>query len=311
MAAAVPAADASAAAAVLAAGPPSPELLAQVRRIEIRARRLASTLLTGDYRSVFRGSGIEFAEAREYVVGDDVRMIDWNVTARMGTPWVKEYVEERELSVVCAVDLSASQLVARAPSGRLGAAAELCALLSFAAVFHHDRTGLLTFTDRVERFVAPAHGSRHVLRLVREVLHHQPTRPGTSIAAASDYLARVLPRRSIVVFISDFYDSGYEQSLRTLARRHEVIALTLTDPLDLELPDLGLVEVEDAERGGRMLIDTSDRGLRRRYAEAARARLRDRRTTLISSGVDEVPIRLDEDLVRPLVSYFRSKAARR
>ncbi|MFN8584125.1 MAG: DUF58 domain-containing protein [Dehalococcoidia bacterium] len=309
--AAVTAADASAAASVLAAEPTSPELLAQVRRIEIRARRLASTLLMGDYRSVFRGSGIEFAEAREYVVGDDVRLIDWNVTARMGAPWVKEYVEERELSVVCAVDVSASQLVARSPAGRLGAAAELCALLSFAAVFHHDRAGLLTFTDRVERFVAPAHGSRHVLRIVREVLHHQPTRPGTSISAAADYLARVLPRRSIVVLISDFYDRGYEQSLRTLARRHEVLALTLTDPLDLELPDLGLVEVEDAERGERMLIDTSDRGLRRRYSEAAQARVRERRAALASAGVDEVPLHLDQDLVRPLVAYFRGKAARR
>jgi uncharacterized protein (DUF58 family) len=290
---------------------PTPELLAQVRRIEIRARRLASTLLAGDYRSVFRGSGIEFAEAREYVPGDDVRLIDWNVTARMGMPWVKEYVEERELSVVCAVDLSASQLVARAPAGRLGVAAELCALLSFAAVYQNDRAGLLTFTDRVEHFVAPAHGTRHVLRIVREVLHHEPARPGTSIAAASDYLARILHRRSIVFVISDFNDQGYERSLRTLSRRHEVLALTLIDPLDLELPDLGVVEVEDAERGTRMLVDTSDRGLRRRYSEAAEARLRDRRAALASAGVDEVPIRLDQDIVGPLVRYFRSRAAAR
>lgn len=307
--AAVRAAPASA--ANLAPETPDPELLAQVRRIEIRARRLASTLRTGDYRSVFRGAGIEFADAREYVPGDDVRQIDWNVTARLGTPWVKEYVEERELAVVSAVDLSASQLVARSPAGRLGVAAELCALLSFAAVTHHDRAGLLTFTDRVERFVAPAHGSRHVLRLVREVLHHEPTRPGTSIAAATEYLARVLSRRSIVVLISDFYDTGYEQSLRTLARRHQVLALTLTDPLDLELPDIGMVEVEDAERGGRLLLDTSDRGLRRRYAAAAQERLRERRIALASAGVDEVPIRLDQDIVRPLVAYFRAKAARR
>jgi uncharacterized protein (DUF58 family) len=296
---------------MLAVDTPTAELLAQVRRIEIRARRLANTLLAGDYRSVFRGAGIEFADAREYVPGDDVRMIDWNVTARMGVPWVKEYVEERELPVVCAVDLSASQLVARAPSGRLGVAAELCALLSFAAVAHHDRAGLLTFTDRVERFVAPAHGSRHVLRIVREVLHHEPARPGTSIAVASDYLAHVLRRRSIVIFISDFYDRGFEQSLRTLSRRHAVLALTLTDPLDLELPDLGLVEVEDAERGTRMLVDTSDRGLRRRYAEAAQARIAERRAALVSAGVDEVPVRLDQDIVRPLVAYFRARAARR
>ena len=309
--AAAPAASAPAASSALTFETPSPELLAQVRTIEIRARRLASTLLAGDYRSVFRGSGIEFADAREYVPGDDVRMIDWNVTARMATPWVKEYVEERELSVVCAVDLSASQLVARAPAGRLGVAAELCALLSFAAVYHHDRAGLLTFTDRAEQFVAPAHGTRHVLRLVREVLHHEPGRPGTSIAAASNYLARVLRRRSVVFFISDFIDQGYEQPLRTLARRHEVLALTLTDPLDLVLPDLGIAEVEDAERGTRMLLDTGDRGLRRRYAEAAQARVRARRATLTSAGVDEVPIRLDQDIVRPLQQYFRGRAARR
>jgi uncharacterized protein (DUF58 family) len=311
MAAAVPAALPPAASPVLSVDTPTAELLAQVRRIEIRARRLANTLLAGDYRSVFRGAGIEFADAREYVPGDDVRMIDWNVTARMGVAWVKEYVEERELPVVCAVDLSASQLVARAPSGRLGVAAELCALLSFAAVFHHDRAGLLTFTDRVERFVAPGHGSRHVLRLVREVLHHEPAHAGTSIAAASDYLAHVLRRRAVVVFISDFYDRGYEQSLRTLARRHEVLALTLTDPLDLEIPDLGIVEVEDAERGTRMLVDTGDRSLRRRYAEAAQARLVERRASLAAAGVDEVALRLDEDVVRPLVAYFRTKAARR
>ena len=198
-----------------------PELVAHIRRIEIRARRLASTLLAGDYRSVFRGSGIEFAEAREYVPGDDVRMIDWNVTARMGTPWVKQYVEERELNVVCAVDLSASQLVARPGSGRLGAAAEICALLSFAAAYNHDLTGLLTFSDRVERFVPPARGARHVLRLVREVLFHAPPQPGTDVAAASDYLSQVLRRRSIVFLISDLFDGGYERSLLTLARRHE------------------------------------------------------------------------------------------
>ncbi len=293
-----------------------PELVARVRRIEIRARRLTSTLLSGDYRSVFRGAGIEFTDAREYVPGDDVRQIDWNVTARMGTPWVKQYVEERELNVVCAVDLSASQLVARPASGRLGVAAEVFALLSFAAAFNNDLTGLLTFSDRVERFVPPARGARHVLRLLREVLYHPPPRPETDIAAACDYLAQVLRRRSIVFLISDLLDSGYEQSLRTLARRHEVVAVTLVDPLDLELPDLGLVEVEDAERGERLLLDSSDRDLRRRYAQAAQARARARRTALTSAGVDEVEVRLSEDLpeqgyLRPLVRYFRRRAARR
>ena len=288
-----------------------PELVAHIRRIEIRARRLASTLIAGDYRSVFRGAGIEFAEAREYVPGDDVRLIDWNVTARMGTPWVKHYTEERELNVVCAIDLSASQLVARATSGRLGMAAEICALLSFAAAYNNDRTGLLTFSDRVERFVPAARGTRHVLRLVREVLFHPPPRPATDIAAASDYLARVLRRRSVVFLISDFFDRGYEQSLRTLARRHDVVALTLIDPLDLQLPDLGLLEVEDAEHGDRLLVDSSDPGVRQRYAQAARERAEARRAALISSAIDEVEIRIDEGYMEPLVTYFRRRAARR
>jgi uncharacterized protein (DUF58 family) len=288
-----------------------PELLAQIRRIEIRARRLASTLLAGDYRSVFRGSGIEFAEAREYVPGDDVRLIDWNVTARMGTPWVKHYVEEREINVISAVDLSASQLAAGPRSGRLGVAAEVCALLSFAAAFNNDLTGLLTFSDRVERFVPPAHGPRHVLRLVREVLFHDDPHPATDLAASVDYLSRVLRRRSIVFILSDFFDAGYEQSLRTLGRRHEVVALTLVDPLDLELPDVGLIELEDAERGGRVLLDSSNRDVRRRYRDAALERAEQRRATLASAGVDEVELRLDEDYVAPLLHYFRRRAALR
>ena len=288
-----------------------PELMARIRRIEIRARRLASTLLSGDYRSVFRGSGIEFAEAREYVPGDDVRLIDWNVTARMGTPWVKQYVEERELNVLCAVDLSASQLAARPPSGRLGVAAEICALLSFAAAYNNDRTGLLTFSDRVERFVPPARGTRHVLRLVREVLFHPRPHARTAIPAATDYLARVLRRRSVLFLLSDFFDSGYEQSLRTLARRHEVVAITLIDPLDLALPDVGLIEIEDAEAGERLLLDSSDRATRRRYAQAARARAEARSAALASAGVDEIEVRLDEDYLGPLLRYFRRRAARR
>ena len=293
-----------------------PELMAEVRRIEIRARRLAAALISGDYRSVFRGAGIEFTEAREYVPGDDVRSIDWNVTARMGTPWVKEYQEERELNVVSAVDLSTSQLVARPVSGRLGVAAKISALLSFAASINHDRAGLLTFSDRVERFVPPARGTRHVLRLVREVLYHPPPHPGTDIGAACDYLTRVLRRRSIVFLISDLFDDGYEQSLRALARRHEVVAVTLVDPLDLELPEVGLIEVEDAEHGERLLLDASDPAVRRRYARAAQERAEARRAALASAGVDEVEVRLtdgpaERSYLEPLVRYFRRRAARR
>lgn len=287
------------------------EILAQVRRLEIHARRLASTSLAGDYRSIFRGSGIEFAEAREYTPGDDVRLIDWNVTARMGVPWVKQFVEEREAPVICAVDVSASQRVARSPRGRISAAAELTALLSFAAAYQHDRTGLLTFTDRIERFIPPARGPKHVLRVVREVLRGEHQGEGTSLAAACEYLTRVLRRRSIVFLISDFLDRDYQQPLRTLARRNDVIALPLVDPLDLAIPDLGIVEFQDAESGQRALVDTGDAAFRARYAAVAEERARARTRLLSTAGVDEVPIRLDQDLVTPLLSYFRLRASRR
>ena len=291
----------------------SPELLARVRRIEIRTRRLASSLIAGDYRSVFRGTGIEFADAREYIAGDDVRLIDWNVTARMGIPWVKEFVEERELTVICAVDRSASQLVGTSALGKLGAAAELTALLGFAATQNQDRAGLLTFSDTIEEFVPPRRGQRHVLRLVRDVLAagDSPRSGQTDIGGAADYLARVLRRRAAVFLISDFFDTDYAAGLQTLTRRHEVIALPLIDPLDEALPDIGMVEMFDAEHGGRVLVDTSDRGTRERYAEEAHARAERRHVALTSAGVDEVEIRLDGDLVDPIAAYFRRRASQR
>ena len=285
-------------------------LLASMRRLELRARRLVATELAGEYRSVFRGFGIEFAEAREYVPGDDVRLIDWNVTARMGAPWVKEYAEERELHVVCAVDVSASQLAGRPAQGRRTAAAEVCALLTLSAAYSQDRTGLLTFAGAPERFVPPDKGTRHALRIVREVLDHPPPASGgTSLAAACEYLDRVLRRRSLVFLISDFLDEGYTGALRDLARRHEVLAVSIADPLDMALPDAGLVEVADAEGAGRVLVDTSDAGLRARYAEAADRRADERREALRSAGVDEIEVRTDGDAAEPVMAYFRSRAA--
>ena len=224
---------------------------------------------------------------------------------------MKEYVEERELTLLCAVDLSASQLVARSPMGRLTAAAEVAALLSFAAVYSNDRAGLLTFSDTVERFVPPGKGRRHVLRIVREIVHHAPPAPGTDLAAACDYLSRMLTRRSVVLLISDFFTSGYERALAALARRHEVIAVTLVDPLDLGLPPVGIVSVEDAENGDRLLLDTDDPRVRQRYAEAAVARATERHRALVSTGVDEIEVSLDQDVVRPLATYFRRRALTR
>jgi len=281
----------------------------RVRGIEIRTRRFVSSQVAGNYRSVFRGSGIEFAEAREYVPGDDVRRIDWNVTARMGTPWVKEYVEERDLTLVCAVDRSASMLAASPDGGRLRAAAELVALLGFAASYNNDRTGLLTFSDGVDAFVEPRRGVRHVLRQVRDVLQADiAPRRGTSMAPALEHLGRVLRRRSLVFVVSDFFTEGYEEALQTLARRHDVVALVLVDPLDRALPDVGLLDVADAETGRHLLVDTSDAEVRARYARAAAERAATRDARLAAAGVDQVEVRLDQDVAPPMAAFFRRRA---
>lgn len=287
----------------------TPGLMSRVRGIEIRTRKLAASGVAGNYRSVFRGSGIEFAEAREYVPGDDVRRIDWNVTARMGTPWVKEFVEERDLSVISVVDRSPSMLAGSAERGRLGAAAELVALLGFSAAYNNDRTGLLTFSDRVEAYVEPRRGTRHVLRQVRDVLLADiaPGR-GTAMAPALDHLARVLRRRSVVFVISDFLTTGYAQSLQTLARRHDVIALVLVDPLDLELPDVGLLDVLDSETGRRMVVDSGSRRVRDAYRDAAAARAAARDLGLSRAGVERIAVHLDGDVVEPVASFFRRRA---
>ncbi len=288
----------------------SADALARVRAIQIRARRRAASMTAGNYRSIFRGAGIEFAEAREYVPGDDARRIDWNVTARMGVPWVKEYVEERELTVVCAVDVSASALAARPARGRFEAAAEAVALLGFSAAFNRDRAGLLLFDEDVRAFVPPRRSVHHVTRLVRDVLRAQQSAFGhtTDIGAAAEYLGRVLRRRSTVFLISDFIASGYEESLRGLARRHEVIAVTLVDPLDLALPDVGIIEVVDAERGGRVLLDSSSARVREAYAMAASGRVAARKRSLAAAGVDEIEVHLDRDVTAPLIAYFRRRA---
>ncbi len=286
-------------------------MAAQVRRLEIQARRRAASSLQGDYRSVFRGAGIEFAEAREYVPGDDVRLIDWNVTARTGSPWVKEYIEEREVPVVCAVDVSASQRVGFPVLGRLGVAAELTALLGLSAAYHGDRAGLLLYAGGIERFVPPRRGSRHALRLVHEVVSFAPAPDASDLAGASEYLTRVLQRRSVVFVITDGFVTTFESALRALARRHDVIALTLIDRHDLALPDLGLVELEDPESGTRVLVDSSDREARARYAATARGRIEARRQAFRLAGVDEIELDIEGDYVEPLVRYFRRRAAAR
>ena len=290
--------------------PIAPELLQRIRRIEIRARRLVDHFFLGQYHSVFRGRGLEFSEVREYQPGDDVRVIDWNVTARMGTPYVKKFVEERELTVFLVVDVSASEGFSTAPQTKAELAAEIGALLALAAVRNNDRVGLIAFTDQVERFLPPRKGSQHVLRLIRELLYLRPRHRGTDIAAALGFLSRVARRRSVAFLMSDFLAGGYEAALRVAARRHDVIAVSLSDPRETDLPDAGLLELEDPETGRRVVVDSGDAGVRQRYAEAGRHRFEERRRLLSAVGVDEVPILTDRPYVQSLIAFFQARARR-
>ena len=283
------------------------ELLRRIRRIEIRSRRLVNNLFLGEYHAVFRGRGIEFSEVRQYQPGDDVRSIDWNVTARMGEPYVKKYVEERELIVMLAVDVSASDTFGSGATTKREIAAEVGALLAFSAIRNNDKVGLVAFSDRVERYVPPKKGPRHVLRVVRELLYLQPRGRRTNISAAVEFLRRVLRRRSVVFLFSDFQDRGYEAGLRVLARRHDVTAIALSDPRELELPAVGLIELEDAETGAHLLVDTSDRHVRARYAARAAALRDERRRALTLMRIDQIELQTDRSYVEPLIAYFRRR----
>lgn len=286
----------------------TPELLRRVKRIEIRSRRLVNNLFLGEYHAVFRGRGIEFSEVREYCPGDEVRTIDWNVTARLGVPFVKKFVEERELTVLLIVDVSASGAFGTAAQSKREIAAEIAALLALSASDNQDRVGLLAFTDEIEKYVAPAKGQRHVLRLVRELLSLQPRGRGTSVAGAIDYASKILNRRAVVFIISDFFDQGdYERSVRVLGQRHDVVAIALTDPRELELPDIGLVELEDAESGETVFIDTSDPRVREHYRSGVEAAREQRQRLFQANSIDAIEVSTASSYVEPLMAFFRRR----
>ena len=288
----------------------SADLAKRIRLIEITTSRAVNDVLAGEYHSVFKGRGMEFDEVREYAPGDEIRTIDWNVTARMGRPFVKRFVEERELTVLLAADLSASGAFGSGKRFKNEAAAELCALLAFSAIKNNDKVGLLLFTDRVEKFIPPKKGSSHVLRLVGELLRAQPAGKGTDVGLALDYLGRVSHRRSIVFLISDFLDEGFDKPLRVVARRHDLVALSVTDPRERELPPVGLIELEDAETGRRMTFDSSSARSRAQYAELADRRRLSRRELFRSTGVDEIEVSPNDDYVRDLMLFFKRREGR-
>ncbi len=284
------------------------EILNKVKRIEIRTRRLVNTVFSGEYHSVFKGQGVAFAEVREYQAGDDIRTIDWNVTARMGHPFVKVFDEERELTVMLMVDASASGDFGTVEQMKGEIGVEICALLAFSAIQNNDRVGLIIFTDDVEAFIPPKKGKKHVLRVIRELLYFRPSRRGTHIATALDYLGRVTTRRSVVFLISDFMAADYGPALRVASRRHDLVPITLKDPREGALPDIGIVELEDAETGEEILVDTSDPELRASFAELSRAAAAERKRLFRSVGIDAIDVNTDASYVEPLMQFFRMRA---
>jgi uncharacterized protein (DUF58 family) len=287
------------------------EMLARVRRLQVRARRLVRMLFFGEYHSVFRGKGIEFSEVREYLPGDEVRTIDWNVTARMGTPYVKKFVEERELAVYMLVDLSASSAFSTTSSTKRELAAEVATLLAFAADANNDKAALIAFTDRVELYLRPRRGTQHILRMARDLFYHETSGTGTDIACATDFLMRVAKRPSVAFLVSDFHAQGFESSLRLAAHKHDITAISITDPRELELERAGLVVLRDPESGEYTVVDTEDREVREGFARRAAARAIARRRALASLGVEEVALRTDRSYVEPLMLFFRARAGRR
>ena len=286
------------------------ELFEKIHRLEVRARGVVESVFQGEYESAFKGRGIEFAEVRPYQVGDDIRTIDWNVSARMDETYVKVYEEEREQTVMLCVDVSGSENFGSHGKLKREVAAEICAVIAFSAIQNNDTVGLLLFSDEVERFVRPRSGRRHVLRCIRELFTTEPASIGTDIGGALQQVLRILRRRSILVLVSDFFDAEYDSMLRAAAQRHDTIGIELQDPREEELPPVGLVDLTDAETGETVTVDTRDPATRQALEAAARARREQTRDVLRRTGVGHVIVRTDADYVEPLIAFFRRRARR-
>ena len=286
------------------------EILRKVRRIEITTSKLVTDMLSGQYESVFKGRGIEFDEVREYQPGDEIRSIDWNVTARMGHPFIKKFVEERQLTVMILLDVSASSYFGTAKRLKSELAAEISAVLAFAAIQNKDRIGLVIFTDRIEKFIPPRKGLSHVLRVIREALYFKPKGKGTDIAAALRYLDGVTARRVVTFIISDFFAKDYKKALALANKRHDVIAITITDPREIDLPNVGLLELQDAETGSVFLIDTSNEAIREKYSRRSRELIAERDKVFNSVSMDHIGIRTDRPYIDEFIKFFKKRKKR-
>lgn len=286
----------------------SREVLQKVRRVEIQTRRMVTDALAGEYHSIFKGRGMEFSEVREYQMGDDIRTIDWNVTSRTGSLYVKKFTEERELTVLLVLDASGSADFGTRSRFKREVAAEMGALLAFSAIKNNDRVGAIVFTDDIEMYVPARKGRAHVLRVIRDLLYFQPKGRGTNLARACEYLNRITRKRAVVFLLSDFFDSGFEKPLRVAAKKHDLIAVFISDPREREIPDVGLIEIADAETGRRLLVDTSDQEAMKAYRKAALEKGGRQREELTAMGVDIIDVRTDVPYDRPLLRFFQRRA---
>ncbi|MCP5005879.1 MAG: DUF58 domain-containing protein [Planctomycetes bacterium] len=286
------------------------EILKKVKQIQIRSSRLVNDVLAGEYVSVFKGRGMEFEEVREYQFGDDIRSIDWNVTARLGHPYIKRFAEERELTIMFLVDLSSSGKFGSVRQFKNEITTEACALLALSAVRNNDKVGLILFTDRIEKFVPPKKGKTHVLRLIREVLYFKPEGTGTDISIALEYLIKITKRKTVSFLMSDFLTPDFEHTLRIANKRHDMIAVSITDPRELEIPNVGFIKLKDAETGKTTLIDTSNKKLRSAFFKQNTENIQERKKMLRAIGVDMIALRTDSSYVEPIMSFFRMREKR-
>jgi uncharacterized protein (DUF58 family) len=286
------------------------ELLKQVRQIEIRTKGLVNQVFSGEYHSVFKGRGMEFSEVREYQFGDDIRNIDWNVTARFGHPYIKVFEEERELTVILMVDLSGSLMFGSVSKTKQRIAAELSAILAFSALKNNDKVGLILFTDKIEKFVPPRKGRKHVLRIIREVLSFEPEGKTTNLKGALEYMNNTIKKKSIAFLISDFMDEGYEKILRIVGRKHDLIGIVLDDRREKEIPNIGLVKLADAETGAERWIDTSSTRVRSQMISDRKEREKMRNSIFTRSGLDRIEVTTSSNYIQPLVQFFRRREKR-
>ncbi|MCK4993556.1 MAG: DUF58 domain-containing protein [Candidatus Omnitrophica bacterium] len=287
------------------------EIIKKIRRIEIKTSRMVNDVFAGQYHSVFKGRGMEFDEVREYQPGDEIRSIDWNVTARMGHPFIKKFVEERQLTVMLLMDASGSSFFGTKGQLKSEIAAELCSVLAYSAIKNNDRVGLIIFSDRIEKFIPPRKGSRHVLRVIREVLYHKPQGKKTDIRCALDYLNNVMHKKTVSFLISDFLDCEFKKQLSITNKRHDLIAVAITDPREQELPKTGIIRFEDAETQEVCLIDAADKTLREAFAKNSAIVLAKREKVFKHSGVDLINISTDKPYTKELIRFFRKREKKR